>query len=148
MTRRRLVLASAFAVFALGAAWWLLSDGLSAEERRLVGTWELTSEEPRHSGAWTFRADRSFVLHQSGPLMGRASRVQSWTRSGRWAACNGVITLDDQILVQRLTRPLYRLIGRPVVEASLAEPESMTADAIVFLNSGGTRAVWQKADSE
>ena len=39
MTRRRLVLAAALAVVALGAAWWLLDDGLSVEERRLVGTW-------------------------------------------------------------------------------------------------------------
>ena len=42
MTRRRLVLATLAAV-ALGAAWWLLSDGLSAEERRLVGTWRVYS---------------------------------------------------------------------------------------------------------
>jgi hypothetical protein len=38
MTRRRFVLAP-LAAAALGAAWWLLSDGLTAEERRLVGTW-------------------------------------------------------------------------------------------------------------
>jgi len=38
MRRHRLALAAAFAVVALGASLWLLSDGLSAEERRLVAT--------------------------------------------------------------------------------------------------------------
>jgi hypothetical protein len=35
MTRRLLVLTAAVAVIAIGAGWWLLTDGLSAEERRL-----------------------------------------------------------------------------------------------------------------
>ena len=39
MTRRRLVLAAALAVVALGAAWWVVGDGLTAEEQRLVDTW-------------------------------------------------------------------------------------------------------------
>jgi hypothetical protein len=39
MTRRRLVLVAA-TVVAVGAAWCLRSDGLSAEERRLVGRWK------------------------------------------------------------------------------------------------------------
>jgi hypothetical protein len=33
MTRRRLILAALLTIVALGAAWWLLSDGLTAEER-------------------------------------------------------------------------------------------------------------------
>jgi hypothetical protein len=39
MTRPRLILAICVAVIALGAAGWMVGDGLSPEERRLVGTW-------------------------------------------------------------------------------------------------------------
>jgi len=75
MTRRQLVLAAALAVAALGAVWWLLSDGLSAEERRLVGTWRLRLDSGDIIGTWVvgsdphleFQPDSKEPQHADGP---------------------------------------------------------------------------------
>ena len=41
MNRRSTILAVVALAGALGAAWWMLDNGLTAEEKRLVGTWRL-----------------------------------------------------------------------------------------------------------
>jgi hypothetical protein len=77
VNRRKLLLA-ALAVLAIGTAWWLLSDGLTVEERRLVGTWTFKGA-PRESPGFqvVFGPDRKYEVRILG-LLGDGP-------SGRWA---------------------------------------------------------------
>jgi hypothetical protein len=60
MTRRRLILAASVAVVALGAAWWLTPDGLSVEERRLVGSWRHYDPESGERSVMLLLPDRQY----------------------------------------------------------------------------------------
>jgi hypothetical protein len=104
MTRRRLILAACVAVVALGAAWSLFGDGLTAEERRLVGTW-------RHSDslAFVFRADRRCWIVQH--KLNRSSE-------SRWSVRDGIISFDNELSPFRRA---YRSIAQGVGIVSPSE---------------------------
>lgn len=97
MTRRRLILAACVAVAALGAAWWFYGDGLTAEERRLVGTW-------RHSDnlAFVFCADRRCWIVQ---------HKQNRSRECRWSVRDGIISFDNELSP---IRRAYRIVAQGV----------------------------------
>jgi hypothetical protein len=91
MPRHRLVLA-AVAAAVLGA-WWLLSDGLTAEERRLVGVWRT---EPA-GGGWFYcelGSDGAFRWGRRGTLNDGNFAIVDFT--GRWAVRSGQIVLDAE----------------------------------------------------
>jgi hypothetical protein len=103
MTRRRLVLAACVAVVAIGAAWWLFADGLSAEERRFVGTWRLRQNEPFLT--LTFTTD-----HRCS----RSARYPSWTNvtPGHWWIRGERVFMDlEPNAVRRVLRPLLDRLG-------------------------------------
>ena len=81
----------AFTVLGLGVAGWLLSDELSAEERRLVGTWRLRPDQSGRVACWTFHADRSFSMWQAVP-----TTSGEIGRGGRWSARGGTIVADPE----------------------------------------------------
>jgi hypothetical protein len=104
MTRRRLILAACVAVVAvvaLGAAWWW-ANRLSAEERRLVGTWRCQIGSTEMKCTLALKADRYCDCTVS---------AEFGTRSvpGRWSSRDGKIAVDYE------PNPVYRAL-RPVLE--------------------------------
>jgi hypothetical protein len=120
MTRRRLILAACVAVVALGAAWWWYVDRLTAEERQLVGKWQLNSGPNGIDCLWTFQADRQTEWN-SWQLPGRRGRKVAL--NGQWAVHDGLLNTEYE--TSPLRRALRPIIGRfwsiqqPVVHGSI-----------------------------
>jgi hypothetical protein len=135
--------ASALAVVALGAAWWLLSDPLSAEEQRFVGTWRRSVDDGAMTCTLGLAADRQWLQ--------RVVVTAGWggEEGTCWAVRSGELILDaETIRVQsRPLRHLLRLLGRtsPVVRRHAVEIEG---DRLVVTESNGSRIVWTRAPAE
>jgi hypothetical protein len=146
MTRRRLIVAACVAVVALGAAWWLFSDRLTADERHFVGTWHPTSG----SGQWLFGADRAGRYERSfrgSAPTDPAFPAASWSYNypGTWIAQGGVITVDGESnSFRRAIRPALRFFGRRPIEAARFTLESIFENEMVVITPDGTREVWTR----
>ena len=132
MTRRRLILAVCVAVFALGAAWWLFSDSLTAEEQRLVGTWRLIVPGLRRSAedttaVWTFKRDRT--------VRGFTSGLPDETPHdfALWRVRENELMMDLELsAVRRRLRPVARFIGFQVAGVVTYRLEHQGADEAIF----------------
>ena len=146
MTRRRLILAIVAAVLC-GMAWRLSLDRLSAEERRLLGTWY---RRVPPNGCWPggatyvhdFGPDRTCRVRAidgrtGGPHL-RPDGQPSGVR-GRWRLGDGELVLDwDEGLVVRLRRALPA--GFPGAVPSAANNcaiEQVAADELVLRGQRG-----------
>jgi hypothetical protein len=135
MTRRRLILAACVAVVALGAAWWLYGDGLTAEERRLVGTWRnLDSRTGEWVGTMTFLPDHTHVY------VPRSGQPRPGSRSHLWHIRDGAIVFDyEPSAIRRLLRPLAPRLGLsvgPAIGAPLTmENGGLTIDRRLFIRA-------------
>jgi hypothetical protein len=144
MPRRRLVLV-ALAVVALGAAWWLLSDGLSAEERRLVGTWR-RRELP--SGRLlpeliAFDRDRRFHFGEVGQPKD-PDQLPSW-----WSIRVGMLVLDNEpSRFRRAVRPLAPYFGLDVEPPNRGGLEWVSGDELVYVDGAGRRVAWVRVREE
>jgi hypothetical protein len=109
MRRRRLiVVVGVVALVVIGAAWLGSGDGLSAEERLLVGVWTWVSDDGQQGHQMTFAADRRWA--------GRVKRPAGWVDydSGRWAIRDGHLTIDlEGSQLYRLLRPVAPLLHLP-----------------------------------
>jgi hypothetical protein len=144
MTRRRLVLI-AVAAAALGAAWWWFATGLSAEERRLEGTWRYHDTT---SGRWTntliLVADRQYwdvPAGSRGPV--------GAPPDGRWSIRGGELVVDlERSAIRRLGRPLAGAIGVRVAPAVGYPLASVTMDEVIVVGPDGSRRVWTRAPAD
>jgi hypothetical protein len=142
MTRCRLILAACVAAVALGAAWWLYGDGLSAEERWLVGTWHLSGPTAQ-KGSFLLGQDRD------GSLIVDPLGVDSWAFGeqvfGRWSFRDSVIFLDlEQNPAHRVLRPVCALLHIKVGAKYEFAISSVSPDEFAFSNRSGTREVWTR----
>jgi hypothetical protein len=133
MTRSRLNLAACVAVVALGAAWWFYGDGLTAEERRLVGTW-------RHSDnlEFVFCTDRRCWIVQHKQIRSTESR---------WSVREGIISFDKELSPFRRA---YRLVAQGIGIVSPSESmrgELKTENEIVTI-SGIVRFEWTRINGD
>jgi hypothetical protein len=144
MTRRWLGLAIAIALVAFAAAWWLLADGLSAEERRLVGTWRSDSDSGRGADFWRFAPDRrSYRWHQAPNGNSRGTVPLA----GPWSVAGGEIIMDGEPSgVRRPVRPLLNRLGAPRDRGATGTVMTLTLeevadDRVVVRGLDGTRYV-------
>ena len=142
MTRRRATL-GVLAFVALGAAWWLLSDGLSAEERRLVGTWRLCfAGEPT-----------SYLMVLSSDRRGQSEVIgddSSYYRPPfRWSARRGVVVFDPEpSQVRRMLRPVAPHVGLRVAPQTSFAVEWRSPDVINVLGDDGSCEEWERVGEE
>jgi hypothetical protein len=141
MTRRRLVLAACIAVVGLGAVWWLYGDGLSAEERRLVGTWPRGSGKPGDNVArWELSANRRWHALFAVPPAGWSGELD-----GRWSIRDGKIYIDQESnAVRRVVRPWARLLRVDVKSLTASPLKSVTDDEFVIVDALGTQYTWTR----
>jgi hypothetical protein len=149
MRRRRLI---AFALaLALGSgfvAWWILADGLSAQERLLLGTW-YSSRLPSN-GFWPAGV---ILVHDFGP--GRTCRLHGIDgrtgtdhmdangrptgMDGRWRVQNGDLVSDwGDGLIVRIRRALPAgSFGALPAKPDVWAIERLTPDDLVIHNRMG-----------
>jgi hypothetical protein len=142
MTRRRLVLAAALAAIALGAAWWLLSDGLDAEERRLVGTWRTDADGGGGADYWRFAPDRrSSWWHQApnGNSRGTVPLAGPWSVAGREIVMDG-----EPSGLRRTLRPFLNRLGVATGTVMTLTLEGVADDYPIVRGLDGKRHVWDR----
>jgi hypothetical protein len=141
MTRRRLITVIALAVLAVGLAWWLWPDGLSAEEERLVGTWREVTDNPGNNFTVTFTPDRGWT-HL------RERRTTSHTYSGRWSLRGAELTVDrEPNRIGRTLRPVALFLGLRVGPVSRMTAE-VGAERLIITEPDGTRTVYTRAPAD
>jgi hypothetical protein len=138
MNRRRLILAACLAVFALGVAWWLYSDRLSAEEQLMVGTWHLNMQSIAMRLALEIRADRHAHLSEFiGGIGGRE------VASGRWTVKDGAFVFDPEpSALNRVIRPIANRVGidvRPIEKWTIV---SIAPSQLVVVRESGLAETW------
>jgi hypothetical protein len=146
MKRRRLIVAIAVLTFAIAGVSWLTLDPLSAEERRLVGTWQLTGGGP---GAETliFTPDRrvTTIFYRSTA----DGQSEEWLRTEEsWAVRDGWYGSDGEpSRLKRAFRPVARFVGQPVNLHSRSRLE-WAGDEVRFVPEGskdpGSGSVWRR----
>jgi hypothetical protein len=131
MTRHRLILAMFFTVVALGATGWWSICYLSADERRLVGTWRTMS------GEMTIK----LVLLDDHQCVSSISIMsQTNAASGHWSVRYGTIAVDlEPNPVYRALRPVLEHIGIKVTPMVIYDPEDFAPDG-----AAGDRLVWTR----
>jgi hypothetical protein len=138
MTRRRLVLA-ALAVPALGAAWWWSATGLSAEERRLVGTWSGSPNlvlrfDPDRTLVWT-------VINIDGT-------TEATNSLGHWQLGNGVLVADKtNSRTTRVLRPFARRFELAAADLEV-RVEMATEDEMTTGWPNGATQTWTRVPAE
>ena len=134
---RRQLMPAALSAIALWAAWWLLSDGLSAEERRLVGTWRYrkTANGPL-SGGLVLLPDGQFRTPIGGP--------------GWWYVWDGDLVLDHEpSQLKRAVRPVLSYLGLPVVgPARSGRLRWVSEDEVVLYFPGGQSSVFVRVHTD
>src|SRR4029079_11385448 len=134
MPRRRPIFAIVAAVL-VGMAWWLSLDRLSAEERLLVGTWNLAPNT-----RWRFGPDHRHAYGRSA--------VEMTESEGRWFVRDGAIVFDPEPSeLWRSLRPAFRRPGLPdnlpvVAPYGLV---SITASEMILATPYQTRETWTRA---
>ena len=144
MRRRRLVVFAGVAVLAAGLAWWLLSDGLNDEERRLVGTWRIVRGP--YVQFWQFTSDRrSYFWHPT--IRGVSGRTVLF--AGPWSAREQRMVLDNEpSQVRRALRPLLDRLGVAVESRVSFTLEAVADDEITIRTANGERLVWTRAPAD
>jgi hypothetical protein len=134
MTRRRLILAACVAVIVLGAAWWLFGNWLTAEERKLVGTWHGELDRGFGPDRVQYAADHLF-LTISPPTPDHAPPY-------RWYVRSGSLVIDcEPSLIRRLLRPLAPSLGMTVRQV-VAYPLEVDEGRMIVFDPGGGSSVW------
>jgi hypothetical protein len=137
MTRRRFILAAYSAAVVLGAAWWVFSNGLTAEERSLVGTWRINSASAMGDRI-EFKSDRTceWNAHTSHERNGAASSY-----SACWSIQDGRLFLDyEPNPFRRSLRPLGRRIEVTSAPLQIFAIEIVTANQLIlFTGTHGNR---------
>jgi hypothetical protein len=141
MTRRRFLLAALIAAVALGATWWHFASGLSAEERRLVGEWELRDIPPAPYGreVLILRSDRQFYL------AGVGRPDEPIAPPGRWHLRDGTLILDDETsAVRRALRPVLAPLGLCRRLADPAPVDWIGDREIAITGAENRKFVWKR----
>jgi hypothetical protein len=138
MARRRLVVVIAVAALAVGAAWWVFSDRLSAEERWLVGMWRQPDcpVSPEIVVSF-FDSDRQFYV----------AALREPRRSGSPPACwsirDGTVVIDPEpSRLRRALRPILPRLGVAVPAADHAALEWVSDDEMIQVDRYGERTRW------
>ncbi|HEY1375407.1 MAG TPA: hypothetical protein VGF55_01355 [Gemmataceae bacterium] len=144
MRRRRLaVVVGLLALVVAGAAWWLFSPALSANERALVGTWLLKSSTSGAAPRMDFRAERTGTSWV-GPPQGAVIPLDF----ARWSLWGDRLTLDyEPSAVRRALRPVAGGIGVATRPVSSARLSFVTPDEIV-VTGYGSRQVYTRAPAD
>jgi hypothetical protein len=144
MTCRRLIMAACVAMAALGVAWWMFTDRLTAEERWLLDRWSIKPGGGDYR-AWTFRPDRRMTAEGFFKAPGIAPQVTRWFGESCWAAGPDMLVLDsEQNAVRRAIRPFLQLLGVSVGEKWLLNVESLTVDQMIVVEEDGARETWTR----
>jgi hypothetical protein len=138
MTRRRLVLVAALAVVALGAAWCLSVDRLTAEERRLVGMWRQPDcPVSPEVVVLFFDSDRQFYVAEL-----RLPR-RSGSLPAVWSVGDGGVVIDPEpSRLRRALRPILTRLGVAVKPADRAALEWVSDDEMIQVEPNGDRTRW------
>jgi len=142
MTRRRLILAACVAVVALGAAWWHWIDRVSAEERRLAGTWQVTSIDQRGWSGWTLGSDNVARL-TGGPPGAFCGNIFTIKYHWRWTGGRLLFEGEEDSL-RRLIRPLLQCLRMQVAPLEVYTVELLGPDQLAVIAPDGTREVWTR----
>jgi hypothetical protein len=142
MTRHRIIPAAFLAVVALGAVWWLLSDGLTAEERQLVGTWDYIAPPGEGTCTWEFGADRRFVwTTYAGPGRVGVTSVET----AHWSLRAGMLIFDHELnSFRRTLRPVADRIGMDIERVETYPLASVTGPKMVTINPDGVHDDWTR----
>lgn len=140
MRNRRLSLAL-LAAAGIGAACWLLSDGLTAEERQLVGTWAYEDWQARGS-------TRTAEFHSDGtcrcPTDAAPGGMTCW-----WSVRHGAVVFDTEpSRLRRTFRPVARALGLSVRPVFPAYPVELTAGRLVIYSPDGTPTVYTRYSAD
>ncbi len=141
MKRRRLVLAVVvLALVVAVAAWWSSADGLTAEERRLVGTWVAGHHPAFGAEVYDLRPDRRWRHRYAGADGGRDGP--------RWSVRGGRLVLDfEPSPVRRALRPA-ELVGFRFLPAPAFRLVSVSADELQVERAGGGSTAWTRAPAD
>jgi hypothetical protein len=136
MRRRRLIVIVVGAVLlAVGVSWWLTSDGLTATERQLVGSWRAVkwqevSPAPGQAAPMVFHADRRV-------------ECEGWLPT-RWSAQGDHLTLDTEpSAFGRFVRPIASRVGMPV-NGFTRYPFEFTDGLLTMHMPDGTKIVCER----
>jgi hypothetical protein len=140
MRRRRVVVVAVIAIAAVGATWWLLFGGLSAEERRLVGTWR---HGPVGDLQWTIK----LVFEPNGRCLKTETSPyypgEGPPDIGIWSAREASLAFDAETAwLKRAIRPAASLLPLEIAPVCRCVYE-LDGNRLTFINpDDGTRSVW------
>jgi hypothetical protein len=142
MTRRRLILAACIAAAALGAIWWHWIDRISAEERRLGGTWRVTSIDQRGWRVWTLGSDNVATM-TGGPPGAFSGNFFTIKYHWRWDGGRLLFECEDDPK-RRIIRPLLQCLRMQVAPLEVYIVEPRGPDQLTVIAPDGTREVWAR----
>jgi hypothetical protein len=144
VTRRRAI-HGVLLLAAVAAAWWLLSDGLTAEERRLVGAWRRHDESVGSFGMYVLTLDPDRTARMTALGMPWRAEVPPYD----WDVKGGVIVVEPEPnFIRRAVRPVAGLTGVRVRAAGRATLEWQSDDEMDFVGAAGDRAHWVRVHEE
>jgi hypothetical protein len=132
MARRRLILAACVAVVALGAAWWMFTDRLTAEEWQLVGAW-------RYDDAAAGKTKSRFALTPDRRVFN-----PDFPDRAPWLWCiegSSLVFEHEPNAARRIFRPLAGLLGLRVLPCGRF-PFEVTGDMLTVHAEYQPPSVW------
>jgi hypothetical protein len=143
MKRGRSILAVVALAGALGAAWWLNADRLTAEEKALVGTWRSYDSRSNEWSEMRLLPDRQYYCVRLSAPSTHASP------SGRWSVRNGTLIVDlEASTVRRAMRQVADRIGVVVADVGIFPLASVTSDEFVISRRSSPPGKWTRVRGE
>jgi len=145
MRRRWLVVVVVALALVGGAVWWAFCDGLTAEKRRLVGTWRWAGGDGG-TGTWAFQRDRTAsqeLRWEPGGLL----QTVVWPPA-RWSVSGGAIVIDaERNPARRVLRRFLRLVGSGAAPEVRCPVTWVGPDEIEIVEPRSTRR-WTRAPAD
>lgn len=133
MSRRHLILAAALAVVALGAAWWMSWDGLTAQSG---GWWGGGGTRTQQQDSTTvFSADRRYRSEGGPPQPIGEQPPVWWSIQGDWLVFDA-----EPSPLRRALRPVARFV-RLRIGPVMSYQMEQSADELVFPQADGSRVI-------